>query len=118
MTATPVVLVGVYYRKHHLSPLPQDIRTPAASATQPKTQATHHLPVSTSSPPPPPGSPIAEPPRGEPTSTCVSGYHAYLWSFLPSSRQGDLHGPTDGNNTPNSSSSKALIGALQLSTRC
>ena len=51
MTATPVVLVGVYYRKHHLSPLPQDIRTPAASATQPKIQATLHLPVSTSSPP-------------------------------------------------------------------
>ena len=51
MTAIPVVLVGVYYGKHHFTPLPQDIRTPAASATKPKTQATHQLPVSTSSPP-------------------------------------------------------------------
>ena len=51
MTATPVVLVGVYYCKHHLAPLPQDIRTSAASSTQPKTQATHQLPVQTSSPP-------------------------------------------------------------------
>ena len=50
MTATPVVLVGVYYCKHHRTPLPQDIRTSAASATQPKTQATHQLPVPTSSP--------------------------------------------------------------------
>ena len=40
MTATPVVLVGVYYCTHHFTPLPQDIQTPAASATQPKTQAT------------------------------------------------------------------------------
>ena len=48
----------------------------------------------------PPRSPIAEPPRGEPMSTCVSGYHAYLWSFLPSSHQGDPHGPTDGYATP------------------
>ena len=51
MTAPPVVLLGVYSRKHHFTPLPQDIRTPMASATQPKTQATHQLPVSTSSPP-------------------------------------------------------------------
>ena len=51
MTATPVVLVGVYYCKYHFTPLPQDIRPPAAAATQPKTQATHQLPVSTSSPP-------------------------------------------------------------------
>ena len=50
MTAPPVVLVGVYSRKHHFTPLPQDIRTLTASATQPKTQATHQLPVSTSSP--------------------------------------------------------------------
>ena len=51
MTATPVVLVGVYYCKYHFTPLPQDIWPPAAAATQPKTQATHQLPVSTSSPP-------------------------------------------------------------------
>ena len=64
MTATPVVLVDVYSCKHAFLPLPQDLRTHQVLATQATTQATRQLPVSTSSPP---GSPIAEPPRGEPT---------------------------------------------------
>ena len=48
MTATPVVLVDVYNGKHVLLPFSQDLRAHKAQA---KTQATHQLPVSTSSPP-------------------------------------------------------------------
>ena len=51
MTPPPVVLVGVYSREHHFTPLPQDIRTPTASATQAKTQAIRQSPISSSSPP-------------------------------------------------------------------
>ena len=39
MTASPVVLVDVHSHEHHFTPLPQDIRTPTASAIQAKTQA-------------------------------------------------------------------------------
>ena len=53
MTATPVVLVDVYNGKHVFLPFPQDLRAHETLATQPKTPATHQLPVSTSSPPPP-----------------------------------------------------------------
>ena len=51
MTATPVVLVDVYNGKHVFLPFPQDLRAHETLATQPKTQATHQLPVPTSSPP-------------------------------------------------------------------
>ena len=50
MTAPPVVLVDVYSREHHFTPLPQDIRTPMASAIQAKTQAIRQPPISPSSP--------------------------------------------------------------------
>ena len=63
MTAIPVVLVDIHFGEHHFTPLPQDTWAPTASATQAKTQAICQPPVSTSSPP---GSPIEEPPRGEP----------------------------------------------------
>ena len=51
MTATPVVLVGVHSREHHLTPLPQDIRAPTALSTQATTQAICQPAVSTPSPP-------------------------------------------------------------------
>ena len=50
MNATPVVLVGVYNGKQVLLPFRQDLRAHKALVTQAKTQATHQLPVSTSSP--------------------------------------------------------------------
>ena len=51
MTATPVVLVDVYNSKHVFLPFPQDLWAHETLATQAKTQATHQLPVLTSSPP-------------------------------------------------------------------
>ena len=51
MTTTPVVLVDVYNSKNVLLPFPQDLRAHKARATQAKTQATHQLRISTSSPP-------------------------------------------------------------------
>ena len=51
MTATAVVLVDVYNGKRVFLPFPQDLRAHETLATKPKTQATHQLPVSTSSPP-------------------------------------------------------------------
>ena len=51
MTATPVVLVDVYNRKHVLLPFPQDLQAHKVLETQAKTQATRHLPVPTLSPP-------------------------------------------------------------------
>ena len=51
MTATPVVLVDVYNGKHVHLPFPQDLWAHKALATQAKTQETHQLPFSTSSPP-------------------------------------------------------------------
>ena len=50
MTATPVVLVGIYACKLVFRPLPQDLRAHKVLATQAKTQATCQLPVSTPSP--------------------------------------------------------------------
>ena len=50
MTATPVVLVDAHNGKHVLLPFPQDLQAHKALATQAKTQATHQLPVSMSSP--------------------------------------------------------------------
>ena len=51
MTTPPVVLVDVYNGKHVLLPFPQDLQAHEALVTQVKTQATHQLPVSTSSSP-------------------------------------------------------------------
>ena len=73
-------------------------------------------------PPPPPipphGSPIAEHPWGELILMFEFGFRAFLWSSLPSNRQGALPGPPDGCGIPNSSSSRELIGASPLSTLC
>ena len=54
MTHSPVDLVYVYTCKHLLPPLPQDTWAHKVSAIQASTQATSHLPISTSPPPPPP----------------------------------------------------------------
>ena len=113
MTAPPAVLVDVYSSEHHFIPLPQDIQAHMATPIQMKTQAIRQPSVSTSSPP---GSPIAEPPRGELTSTCVFGSHASSWSYLLSNRQGVLPGPTDGYEIPNSLHFLELIGVSLLST--
>ena len=51
MTSTPVDLVDIHSSKHHVIPLPQDIRASTESAIQAKTQAIRQSPVSTSSSP-------------------------------------------------------------------
>ena len=108
----PVVLVYVYASKHVHSPLPQDVWSHEVLATQANTPATTQLPILVSTP----GSPIAEPPRGELMSMWAFGFHAFSWSSLQSNLQGALPGPPDGCGTPNSSSSRGLIGASPLST--
>ena len=108
MTAPPVVLVYVYSSEHLFIPLPQDIQAHMASAIQAQTQAIRFDVV-------PPGSPIAEPPRGELMSTCVFGSHVSSWCCLLSNHQGVPPGPTNGYEIPNSLHFKELIGASPLS---
>ena len=114
MTATPVVLVDLYNCKHVLLPLPQDLRAHKTLATQAKTQATCQLPVSTPSPPEAqsqslPGANLRKRVHLDATPTHGVFCHPVAKATPP--------GPTDGYETPNSSSFQELIGASPLFTR-